>query len=144
MKPVRNGPGDDLIGLGTAQRRTGDPALRRTHLDAAGLAQGLDDSARHVSAALANNRGGVSASGQVDEERVAALEQALAVTGQHHSPEHALLLAGAELTYGHTKERSSQHTSEALAMARRLDDPVAFLQERKGGSDAEKPSRDSE
>ncbi len=48
---------DLLIGLGTAQIRTGDPAHRQTLLNAAAIAQAQGDSARLVAAALANNRG---------------------------------------------------------------------------------------
>ena len=48
---------DLLIGLGTAQIRTGDPAHRQTLLDAATIAQALGDRDRLVAAALANNRG---------------------------------------------------------------------------------------
>ena len=50
--------GIDLrIGLGTAQRQTGDAAFRDTLLDAARRAADLGDTDRLVAAALANNRG---------------------------------------------------------------------------------------
>ena len=48
---------DLAIGLGTAQRQTGDPAFRDTLLDAARRAADLGDTERLVAAALANNRG---------------------------------------------------------------------------------------
>ena len=54
---------DLLIGLGTAQRQTGDPAFRTTLLNASRQADRLGDMERLVAAALANNRGLVSASG---------------------------------------------------------------------------------
>jgi len=49
-----------LIGLGEAQRQVGNPEHRQTLLDAAGLAQELDDADRLGCAVLANNRGWTS------------------------------------------------------------------------------------
>ena len=68
---------DLLIGFGTAQRRTGDPAHRQTLLDAAAIAGVLGDRDRLVAAALANSRGSMSMAGQVDHEKASVLEQAL-------------------------------------------------------------------
>ncbi len=48
---------DLLIGLGEAQRQTGNPEFRQTLLDAAQLAQELDDADRLARAVLANTRG---------------------------------------------------------------------------------------
>ena len=92
---------DLLIGLGTAQIRTGDPAHRQTLLDAAAIAQAMGDRDRLVAAALANNRGGAGESGQVDNDRVAVLEAALEAVGPDDSSERAQLLAilGCELIY---------------------------------------------
>ena len=58
------------VGLGTAQRQTGDPAFRDTLLDAARRAAELGDTERLVAAALANNRGMFSASGVIDGAKV--------------------------------------------------------------------------
>ena len=66
-----------LVGLGDAQRQAGDPEFRTTLLDAASLARRMQDGPRLVRAVLANNRGFVSASGVVDDERLHALEDAL-------------------------------------------------------------------
>ena len=66
-----------LIGLGEAQRQTGVPAYRETLLEAAGIASELGDADLAARAALANNRGFVSRLGQVDAERVGAIERAL-------------------------------------------------------------------
>jgi class 3 adenylate cyclase/tetratricopeptide (TPR) repeat protein len=120
---------DLLIGLGTAQRRTGDPAHRQTLLDAAAIAASLGDRDRLVAAALANSRGGASASGQVDHERATVVERALDAVGPGDGPERARLLAilGAELAYGTDRDRRSFLVAEALAMARRLDDPRCLL-----------------
>ncbi len=125
---------DLLIGLGTAQRRTGDPAHRRTLLDAAAIASFLGDGSRLVDAALANSRGGASASGQVDHEKATVVEQALDAVGSGDSPERARLLAilGAELAYGADRDRWSSLVAEALAMARRLDDPRCLLARHRG------------
>ena len=121
---------DLLVGLGTAQIRTGDPAHRQTLLDAAAIARGIGDSDRLVAAALANNRGtGMSESGLVDHDRVAVLEAALDAVGTGDSSERAHLLAilGSELTFESYRDRALPLMSEALAMARRLDDPLCFL-----------------
>jgi class 3 adenylate cyclase/tetratricopeptide (TPR) repeat protein len=121
---------DLLIGLGTSQRRTGDPAHRQTLLEAATTAQALGDGDRLVAAALANGRGsGTTAAGNVDEERVAVLEAALQAVGPADSSERARLVAslGGELMYSANRERSATLLSDALAMARRLDDPLCFL-----------------
>jgi class 3 adenylate cyclase len=120
---------DLLIGLGTAQIRTGDPAHRQTLLDAAAIAQAIGDRERLVAAALANNRTGLSESGQVDHERVTVLEAALEAVGTGDSSERAQLLAilGCELTHESFRGRALPLMSDALAMARRLDDPRCFL-----------------
>ena len=68
---------DLAIGLGTAQRQTGDPAFRETLLDAARTAATLGDTEQLVAAALANDRGWYSSVGVIDAEKVAVLELAL-------------------------------------------------------------------
>ena len=60
---------DLAIGLGTAQRQTGDPSFRQSLLDAAHQAIAADDTERLVAAALANNRGMHSSGNGVDVER---------------------------------------------------------------------------
>ena len=71
----------------------------------------------------------MSTAGQVDHEKATVLEQALDAVGPGDGPERARLLAilGAELTYGADRDRWSSIVEEALAMARRLDDPPCFL-----------------
>ena len=69
---------DLAIGLGTAQRQTGDPAFRDTLLDAARRAADLGDAERLVAAALANDRGLATAVGAIDADKVEILEMALA------------------------------------------------------------------
>jgi class 3 adenylate cyclase/tetratricopeptide (TPR) repeat protein len=120
---------DLLIGLGTAQRQTGEPAHRQTLLDAAALAERLSDAGRLVRAALANNRGVVSASGEVDAERVAVLQRAIDAVGDEDSRERALLLATlcSELGFSGERERTIALASDAVALARRLNDPPTFV-----------------
>jgi class 3 adenylate cyclase/tetratricopeptide (TPR) repeat protein len=113
-----------LISLGEAERRAGDPAYRRTLLDAAGLARELEDPAALARAALANNRGVMfSAAGWVDEEVVAILEAALDAIGPADSGVRARLLArlGLELHYS-DRDRRVALSDQALAAARRLED----------------------
>ena len=120
---------DLLIGLGTAQRETGDASHRETLLMAADLALSLHDAERLVRAALSNNRGSDSITGAVDEERVNALESALALLGDDDSRERALLLAtlASEIHFGGDWPRTNAVGAEALAIARRLDDPAVLL-----------------
>ncbi len=121
---------DLLIGLGTAQRQTGDPAHRETLLQAANIAKSLGDTERLVQAALAGSRGGsASRAGQVDSERVAVLEDVLDAIGTDDSEIRARLLAmlAVELSYSGQRERIAALINESMTVARRLDDPLAFL-----------------
>ncbi len=109
---------DLAIGLGTAQRQTGNPAFRETLLDAARTAATLGDTERLVAAALANDRGWYSSVGVIDAEKVAILELALdRLPGD--DLDRALLLANlcTELTYGSPLERREELAIEALAIA---------------------------
>jgi tetratricopeptide (TPR) repeat protein len=118
-----------LVGLGDAQRQAGDPEFRTTLLEAAALARRMQDGPRLVRAVLANNRGFVSASGVVDDERLHALEDALVAVGEDDSAQRAVLLAtlAAELAFSPTdRERRIELSDQALALARRLDDPAAL------------------
>ena len=116
---------DLLIGLGTAQRRTGDPAHRQVLLDAAASAAVLGDRNRLVAAALANSRGGFSVAGLVDHDKSAVLEQALVAVGPGDSPERARLLRSWEpsCTGGQTEtggRRSSRNRSPSPVVSRTL------------------------
>jgi tetratricopeptide (TPR) repeat protein len=128
------GPTDDagrlelLISLGEAQRRAGDPAYRETLLQAAELARSCGDADALARAALANNRGFYSITGRVDAERVATLEAALDVIPDGDSVFRARLLANlaVELAWAPGPDVRLGIASEALAMARRLDDPLTL------------------
>jgi tetratricopeptide (TPR) repeat protein len=120
---------DLLLGLGDAQRQAGDPEFRTTLLEAAALARRLQDGPRLVRAVLANSRGFVSASGVVDDERLHALEDALEAVGDGDRPDRALLLAtlASELAFSPAdRARRVALSDDALALARRLDDPAAL------------------
>jgi len=109
---------DLAIGLGTAQRQTGEPAFRDTLLNASRSAADLGDTARLVTAALANSRGFFSVAGVIDTERVALLELALDRLAVDN-PDRALVLATlcSELTYGSPLERRQALADEAIAIA---------------------------
>jgi class 3 adenylate cyclase len=118
-----------LVGLGDAQRRSGDAAHRETLLDAASLAARIGDTASLVRAALTNYRGWHSIPGRVDAERVEALETALAEVGTGDTPERARLLKqlSVELSYSGDYARCRALDDEALETARRLGDPGTVL-----------------
>jgi hypothetical protein len=119
------------VRLGDAQRQAGVPGFRETLLEAARLAPaGPDGNSLVVSAALANNRGFASVSGQVDPERRSVLEAALAAVGPDATDDRARVLAllAAELTYeGGDGARRLELAEEARSLARRLDDPATAL-----------------
>ena len=119
---------DLAIGIGTAQRQSGDAAFRDTLLDAARRAADLGDTDRLVAAALANNRGMFSNAATVDTDRVAILELALDRLPTD-DPSRALVLSTlcAELTYGSSLERRQALADEALAIARSTGDDATIV-----------------
>jgi tetratricopeptide (TPR) repeat protein len=120
---------DLLLGLGIAQRQSGDPTHRDTLLQASAIAAMLDDPERAIRAALANSRGGPSVAGQVDDERVSVLNHALEVAGESDSGDRALLLAtlAVELSFSGERDRIARLVDEALSLGRRLGDRVVLL-----------------
>jgi tetratricopeptide (TPR) repeat protein len=117
-----------LIKRGEAERQAGDRRFRATLLEAADVARAIGDDERLVRAALANSRGMQSETGVVDQGRMSALDSALAVVGRDDDMTRARLLAlqAAELMYSDEWERRMRLSDEALAIARRLDDPEAL------------------
>jgi tetratricopeptide (TPR) repeat protein len=109
---------DLTIGLGTAQRQTGDQAFRDTLLDAARRATEVGDTDRLVAAVLANDRGWHSAVGTVDAEKVEMLEAALQRVGAE-DPDRALVLSTlcSEITWDSPLERRQALADEAIAIA---------------------------
>jgi hypothetical protein len=61
--------------LGEAQRQTGQAAYRETLLEASRIASALADAELAARAALANNRGDSSVMGELDEQRLGAIER---------------------------------------------------------------------
>ena len=118
---------DLLIGLGQAQLQAALPEFRDTLLEAAAAAEAAGDAERLMAAALANNRGYFSSAGFVDEERVAALESALAHAPSTY-PARAQLLAvlAAELLWSGDHRRRRSLSDEAVALARERGQAAAL------------------
>jgi hypothetical protein len=109
-----------LIGLGEAQRQTGDAAYRETLLEAARIASALSDAELAAKAALANNRGSASVFGEVDQERLAAIERAIDLDDPPHPARRARLLAlqAGELVWDPDFRRRWALADEAISLAR--------------------------
>lgn len=118
-----------LLDLGAAQRWVDDETSRRTLLDAARLAERLDDRDALVRAALVNNRGGASAAGRTDPDRLRVLERALAAVGTADSEERARLLAtlAIEQSQGSEWDLAERYAREAKECARRIGDDTTTL-----------------
>jgi len=116
-----------LIGLGEAQQLTGDPAYRTTLLDASRIAATLEDAGLAAGAALANTRGFMSLIGDLDEERVDAIDRALALDDRSDPSRRSQLLAlqSQELLYESDRTRRQAIATEAIALAREISDPRA-------------------
>ena len=114
-----------LIGLGEAQRQTGDAAYRQTLLEASRIASVLADGELATRAALANSRGYASVIGETDEQRLAAIERAIELDDPPHPVHRALLLAlqAMELTWDPDFGRRWALADEAVALARESGDP---------------------
>jgi class 3 adenylate cyclase len=114
-----------LIGLGEAQRQTGVAAYRETLLEAAGLGSELQDADLAARAALANNRGYASRFGEVDVERVAAIERALLLDDPPEPDRRGRLLSllAVELTFAPEHGRRWALADEAIALAHQAGDP---------------------
>ena len=122
-----------LVHLGEAQRQAGDPDFRQTLLAAAHLAQELGSTDLLVAAALANDRGWMSAIGAVDTERVAVLEAAASTLTGTESAARARIqaLLATELLFSGDFDRQRRLADEALAIARRCGPAeVAFTASR--------------
>jgi class 3 adenylate cyclase/tetratricopeptide (TPR) repeat protein len=118
-----------LVGLGEAQRQTGDPEYCDTLLEAASVSRAIGDVDTLVRAALANNRGWQSAVGIVDAKRIEVLNAALSAIGTADSAERCRLLAliALERTYDGDYLGRRAIADEALEMARRLGDAATLL-----------------
>jgi DNA-binding SARP family transcriptional activator len=112
------------ISLGETQLRAGYRAFRGTLLDGARGALALGDQELLARAAIANNRGFISSIGEVDEERVRCLQDALEKYDPAPSNVRARLLGqlAVELTFSGDWDLRRRHSDEAVAMARELGD----------------------
>ena len=118
-----------LLGLGDAQRQTGDPAHRETLLAAGQLADEIGAVDVLVDAALRNNRGWNSVAGAIDHGRVEMLELALTRLGEADSPDRARLLAllCVERTFAPDFDERLSMAIQAVDIARRLGDDAALV-----------------
>ena len=114
-----------LIGLGEAQQLIGKPTYRATLLDASRIAAALPDARLAAEAALANTRGFMSLIGDLDHERVAAIERAVSLDDGGDPGRRARLLAlqSQELLYEHDRTRRQALATEAIALVREIGDP---------------------
>ena len=117
-----------LIGLGEAQRLTGAAEYRQTLLDASRIASQLGDGERAARAALANSRGVLSVYGQVDQERVAAIERALELDDDRERRARLLALQAIELPREHDLRHPRALAEQALALANELNNPRTTAQ----------------
>jgi len=120
-----------LIGLGEAQLQTGDAAYRETLLDAARIASALADAELAARAALANNRAGVSSSfGEVDAERLAAIDRAIELDDPPNRGRRARLLAlkALELQWAPDFEMRRALAEEAISLARATEDTRTLIE----------------
>jgi class 3 adenylate cyclase/tetratricopeptide (TPR) repeat protein len=114
-----------LIGLGEAQLQTGAAAYRETLLDAARIASVLADAELAARAALANNRAGVSSTfGEVDAERLAAIDRAIELDDPPNRGCRARLLAlkALELQWDPDFGMRRALAEEAISLARATED----------------------
>jgi class 3 adenylate cyclase len=128
-------PGDEgmfcdvMIELGTAERRAGHHAARRTLLRAAECALAMPDSRRAARAVFGAGRGIFSIAGSVDAERVDVLRRTLEAVGPDAGGVRARLLAtlGAELTFDDDPTAAEAASDEAMTLARELGDPTTLV-----------------
>lgn len=126
-----------LAALGEAERRVGRDSYRERLLQAARLAESVERDDVLVAAAISNYRGLYSMTGEVDQERVAVLETALARVERHDQASRARLLAtlAGELTYSDDVRRA-ELAREASEIARAVGDDEVLIDalERTGGA----------
>ncbi len=114
-----------LIGLGEAQLQSGEAAYRETLLEASRIASALADAELAARAALANNRGGLSSTfGEVDAERLAAIDRAIELDDPPNHLRRARLFAlkALELEWHPDSDMRRALAEEAISLARATDD----------------------
>jgi tetratricopeptide (TPR) repeat protein len=118
-----------LVGLGNAQRQTGNALYRETLLTAAHLADELDEVGLLVRAVLLNSRGIVSSIGEIDHERIEVITRTLERLGDADSPDRARLLAllCLERTFDADPDGRMALASQAIEIARRTGNRSALV-----------------
>ena len=118
-----------LLGLGDAQRQTGDPSHRETLLQAAQFADDVDAVDLLVRAALQNNRGWASSIGTIDHQRIEVITRALTRLGDADSPDRARLLAllCLERSFDGDADGRLSLATQAVDIARRMGDKAALV-----------------
>lgn len=119
-----------LIDLGNAERRAGQPAARRTLLEAVDGALELSDGDSAARAALGAGRGGIfGLAGAIDAERVAVLRRTLDLVGPARTGQRARVLAAlsAELLFDEDPSAAERASDEALEIAREVADPATIV-----------------
>ena len=116
-----------LLALGASQERAGAAENRVTFAAAADAARSLGDPALLGRAAL-GYAGRWSQLGRVEEDVAALLQESLGALGGEDSPLRARLLArlALELYYAGDPDRRLTLSAEAVALARRLGDPLTL------------------
>jgi DNA-binding SARP family transcriptional activator len=116
-----------LLSLGSSQERAGSPETRATFSAAAATARALGDPGLLGRAAL-GYAGRWSQLGRVEEDVAALLQEALGALGGEDTPLRARLLArlALELYYAGDPSRRLALSEEAVALARRLGDPLTL------------------
>jgi DNA-binding SARP family transcriptional activator/tetratricopeptide (TPR) repeat protein len=115
-----------LLDLGDACVRSGDrPRARSVFLEAAALAEVLDDTAGLVRAAVGASRRYVQQPGVVDEELIGVLDRATEKTAGEMTVDRVRLLARmcGTLYYTEQRDRTAILSEEATEIALRLRDP---------------------
>ncbi len=109
-----------LIGLGRAQRQTGDPAFRGSLLEASRVASTLGDAELAAQAAIANSRGFTSAIGREDKKRLGAIARAIELDEPSDPLRRAQLLAAQAMELNYSADRSQRQgiAQQAIALAR--------------------------
>jgi class 3 adenylate cyclase len=117
---------DLLIALGDAQYKSGDGTESQVTFDKAiEIARQRGDGERLGRAVL--GRFEQYTIGDVDESEMALMEEALAAVGAGDSVSRALLLSRRAMTvYFRSQEEKGQFATEAVAVARRLDDKATL------------------
>jgi tetratricopeptide (TPR) repeat protein len=126
--------GELLLALGDAHYRAGDVEKARAVFRQATEEAAENGRAAHLArAALGFGGAGVTGIwvtvGMIDEELVALLDRALEALGGEDSPWRARILGrlATELYFSDARERRDELSTDAVAIARRLDDPTALL-----------------